>query len=344
MKPGALRLLVMHVSRRCDQTCAHCSIWRAADRGRGELQLSERLDVIREARSLGARSVLFTGGEPLLCDHIEALARAARDLGLTVQIATNGMGIGRASSWMAEAVDEIYLSLEGPQKIHDAVRGRGMFQRLADSLAPLTSHRPRPRLIGRSVIAAGNAGSIDATVSAARRLGLDALSFLAIDVASDAFGGEPESRWRLRPSAREVAEMLEAIGRLSATGELESFVLEDERKLGMMARDFLTEPSARAAPRCNAPEWSSVVEADGGIRPCFFQPVVAASGNAGIGPVRESSAYKAALRSLGEGNPTCASCVCPKHIPVGMEALTSRIAAVLRRVRPEKAHPAGSPA
>jgi|CXWL01.1.fsa_nt_gi MoaA/NifB/PqqE/SkfB family radical SAM enzyme len=344
MRPGTLRLLVMHVSRRCDQTCSHCSIWQGAARGRGELQLPERLDIIRQARSLGARSVLFTGGEPLLCDHIERLARSARDLGLTVQIAANGLGLGRASSWLAEAVDEVYVSLEGPERIHDAVRGGGMFKRLGDGLALLVSRRPRPRLIGRCVIAAGNAGSIEATVGAARGLGLDALSFLAVDMTSGAFGGEPESRRALRPSAADVAEMLEDIGRLSAAGDLESFVLEDERKLGMMARDLLLEPAVRTAPRCNAPEWSSVVEADGGIRPCFFQPAVVASPNAGIGAVRGSSTYKSVLRRLGAGNPICASCVCPKHVPAGMEALTARIAAVLRRARPEKAHAAGSAA
>lgn len=334
----------MHVSRRCDQTCAHCSIWRGARSARGELQLKERLDIIREAHSLGARSVLFTGGEPLLCAHIETLARTARDLGLTVQLATNGLGVGRASEWLAEVVDEVYVSIEGPEEVHDRVRGPGMFKRLADSLAELAARHRRPRLVGRCVIAAGNAGLIEATVGAARRLGLDALSFLPVDVESDAFGGEPESRRPLRPSVREVTAVLEAIERLSLSGELESFVLEDERKLGMMARDFLLEPAVRTAPRCNAPEWSSVVDADGGIRPCFFQPAVAAAPNAGIGAVRMSSPYLETLGGLGEGNRICATCVCPKHVRAGFESVTARIASVLRRVRPGKTHPAGSPA
>lgn len=344
MRPRGLRLLVMHVSRRCDQSCAHCSIWRGAERSRDELQLSERLDIIREARALGARSALFTGGEPLLCDHIETLVRAARDLGLAVQIATNGLGLGRASSWLAESVDEVYVSLEGPEMIHDAVRGPLMFKRLGESITQLVSRRPRPRLIGRCVIAAGNAASLEATVAAARGLGLDAISFLAVDVSTGAFGGEPAARRPLRPSAQKVAEMLAAIGRLSARGELGSFVLEDERKLGMMARDFLLEPAVRTAPRCNAPEWSSVVEADGGVRPCFFQPTVAATPDARIGAVRASSAYTAALRHLGDGNAVCASCVCPKHIPLGMESVTARIASVLRRVGPGATRRAESPA
>lgn len=342
MKPGALRLLVLHVSRRCDQACAHCSVWRGADRGRGDLDLPKRLEILREARSLGARSVLFTGGEPLLCDHLETLARSARGLQLSVQIATNGLGLGRAAGWLADVVDEVYVSLEGPETIHDAVRGRGMFKRLADNLAALASRRPRPRLIGRSVIAAGNAGAIEGTVAAARRLGLDGLSFLRVDVTSDAFGGAPESRRPLEPSAREVAEMGEAIARLQAAGELASFVLEDERKLGMMARDFVREPARRTAPKCNAPEWSSVVEADGALRPCFFQPAVRGEGNAGIAAVRESAAYAEALRGLGEGNLTCAACVCPKHVPRGMDALTARIAAVVGRARARDPRRAGS--
>ena len=88
MAPRDLRLLVMHVSSRCDQACAHCSIWKT--KGKGEALGSEdRLRVLSEARSLGAQSVLFTGGEPFLCDHLEALCIAARRLGLSVQIATD---------------------------------------------------------------------------------------------------------------------------------------------------------------------------------------------------------------------------------------------------------------
>ncbi len=330
MRPRGLRLLIMHVSTRCDQACAHCSIWRSNRQSGDALGLEERLGLIAEARSLGARAILFTGGEPLLCDHIESLAGAAHGLGLSVQIATNGLGLLRAASWLGGVVDEVYVSVEGPEPIHDSIRGASMFARLRASIAAVRSLPRRPRLVGRSVISSRNAAVLDATANAARSLGLDGISFLAADSTSDAFGGEPASRQFLRPGAAEIAAMREAILRLAAAGELGRFVSEDARKLTSMAADFMKGDAARRAPACNAPEWSSVVEADGALRPCFFQPKVSKVGRGGsLATARRSTAYASALHGLGPGHPICAACVCPKHAAAGLGAVRDRVRAVL---------------
>jgi len=332
MKPRDLRLLIMHVSTRCDQTCAHCSIWRSNGRAAVSLSLEARLDLIAEAKSMGARAILFTGGEPLLCDHIEALARGARGLGLSVQIATNGLGLGRSMSWLAETVEELYVSIEGPAAVHDTIRGDSMFSRLETSLSGFRGLAKRPRLIGRSVISSRNAALLDQTVAAARSLGLDGVSFLAADSTSEAFGGDPASREFLRPNETDVAAMLAAISRLDSSGDLAGFVVEDARKLTWMAADFLARAGSRAAPPCDAPEWSSVVEADGGLRPCFFQPKTGAVGpGLSLSSARRSQGYANALRNLGPKNPTCAACVCPKQISRGGFALADRVRAVLTR-------------
>lgn len=55
-----------------------------------------------------------------------------------------------------------------------------------------------------------------------------------------------------------------------------------------------------------------VVEADGSVRPCFFQPVVGRADAAGIEVFRRSEGFSEALRGLGPANSTCAACVCPK--------------------------------
>jgi MoaA/NifB/PqqE/SkfB family radical SAM enzyme len=331
MKPRELRLLIMHVSTRCDQTCAHCSIWKSNGGSRDSLGREERLALLREARSLGARGVLFTGGEPLLCDHIESLARAAAGLGLSVQIATNGLGLERAASWL-DAVDEVYVSVEGPEAVHDSIRGASMFSRLQASLRAVRALQRRPRLIGRSVISGRNAALLDQTVAAARTLGLDGISFLGADVTSEAFGGDPSARRFLRPTAAEVAAMLRAISRLEPTGDLGGFVIEDARKLAWMAADFLADADGRRAPACNAPEWSSVVEADGALRPCFFQKAVSrVGGGVPLSAGRDAAAYRAALGDLGVGNAICGGCVCPKHVPFGVSRVAQRVRAVVGR-------------
>jgi hypothetical protein len=175
-------------------------------------------------------------------------------------------------------------------------------------------------------------------VAAARALGLDEVSFLAADSTSDAFGGDPRARVFLRPSEADVAAMVAAISRLEAAGDLGGFVTEDARKLTWMAADFLAPAGSGHAPACNAPEWSSVVEADGALRPCFFQPRTGAVGRgSSLSLARESDSYAAALRGLGPRNPICSACVCPKQVSSGARAIADRVRAVLTRA-------AGAPA
>ncbi len=331
MKPRNLRLLVMHVSTRCDQTCAHCSIWKGNGQIQGDLDLTAREAIIREAHSLGARSILFTGGEPLLCDHLEALARLACDLGLTVQIASNGLGLARAAPWLSRVVHEVYLSLDGPAAIHDGLRGAGMFARLKSAALTVASMPRRPRLVARSVISRHNAPAIEATVAAARNARFDAISFLPIDTTSDAFGGEPQDRGRHALSTDDVFALRLAIGRLAQTGELGGYVVEDERKLLEMARFLGEAPGLHGAPPCNAPEWSSVVLADGSVRPCFFQPPVPRARGASLREAREGVEYRRSLQGLGRGNATCASCVCPKHLGNRASTIALRVRSLLGR-------------
>ncbi|MBK5257238.1 MAG: radical SAM protein [Vicinamibacteria bacterium] len=332
MRPRELRVLILHASSRCDQACGHCSIWKPKAGG-PELGVGARLAIIQEAHSLGARAVLFTGGEPLLCDHLETLSRTAHDLGLSVQIATNGLGLARATAWIGGVVDEVYVSLEGPEGIHDSVRGLGMFARLAASLAAVEALPLRPRLVGRSVLSAANVSQIEETVGAARSLGLDAISFLPVDVTSQAFGGDPARRENLRPDGPAIAAMRGAVIRLDTAGDLGNYVVEDLRKLTSLADGLVSGTARQEAPACNAPEWSSVVEADGAVRPCFFQPKVAAESSVSIGEIRRSEAYAQALRALGPENPTCAACACPKYQSEGL--VSSWVGEALRRATPK---------
>jgi MoaA/NifB/PqqE/SkfB family radical SAM enzyme len=343
MTPRRLRLLVMHVSSRCDQACAHCSIWKGNATAPSDWGVEKRLAAIQEAQTIGARAVLFTGGEPLLCDHIETLVRGARGLALTVQIATNGLGLQRSAAWVASLVDELYISLDGPEDVHDAIRGRGMFARLRDSLRTLAHLAVRPRLIARSVVSERNADEIESTVAAARQLEFDALSFLPVDLTSDAFGGPGSDRAELRPTAAQIDGLRQAIDRMQAARLLGGFVIEDAAKLGALVARLDSGARPAPAPECNAPEWSTVVEADGAIRPCFFQPAIG-NADSGLASSRLSAGYVASLRGLGEGNRICVSCVCPKYVPHGFDLLRRRVGRALGRALPHAVLGAGSPA
>jgi radical SAM protein with 4Fe4S-binding SPASM domain len=66
----------------------------------------------------------FTGGEPLMREDLEELAAYARDLGLRVNLITNGSLATRerAASLKASGIDSAQVSLESPDaRVHDAL-------------------------------------------------------------------------------------------------------------------------------------------------------------------------------------------------------------------------------
>jgi MoaA/NifB/PqqE/SkfB family radical SAM enzyme len=319
-RAGRLRLLILAVSDRCDQRCVHCDIWRG-HQGGTSLTRSQRLAVVEEALAAGAREALLTGGEPLLSEDLWAVSERLRRGGAKLMLATNGMLLGQYATLVARLFDEVYVSLDGGEPVtHDRLRGASAFARLSTGLLALRRLSPRPRLVARSVLHAGNLDEVEEIVSGARLLGFDHVSFLPLDATSDAFGGKPETRASLVPAAPELRRFEEAIARLEACGTLGAgFVLEPADKLRRIAAYLRAGAGeqAFARPECDAPSWSMVVEADGLVRPCFFHAPVGDAQD-GLRTLRDSPAYRAALAHIEGANPTCERCVCPKRRRPGL--------------------------
>jgi len=79
-----------HVTYECNLNCIHCY----ANAGRGatleQLSTGEALRLIQEVAELGAKAIVFTGGEPLMrCDILD-LIEYTSDIGLKPILATNG--------------------------------------------------------------------------------------------------------------------------------------------------------------------------------------------------------------------------------------------------------------
>src|SRR5215213_2726321 len=96
--------------------------------------------VIGEAReSIGARTVMFTGGETTLHPRFREVIEAVGAEGLTCSFVTNGWHFERV--WPAIAanratVTHVAFSLDGPtRETHDRWRGEGSFVRLVRAIA-----------------------------------------------------------------------------------------------------------------------------------------------------------------------------------------------------------------
>ena len=133
---------------------------------------------------------------------------------------------------------------------------------------------------------------------AAREIGLDSSSVLAVDVSTEAFnrpGGWDGERVREVALQRHelplLAAELDAMERDCATEFATGYIAEGPDKLRRLHQYFaaLLGEGDFDPPDCNAPWVSAVIETDGTVRPCFVQPP--------LGNIREAESLDAIINS-----------------------------------------------
>ena len=133
--------LRVSLTDRCNLRCSYCMPAEGLDWLPGEhlLRLEELTRLINIAVTrLGITSVRFTGGEPLLSRHLEAVIAAAASLRPRPEISltTNGVGLARRAVGLAQAgLDRVNVSMDSVNRERFAAITRR--DRLADVLAGL---------------------------------------------------------------------------------------------------------------------------------------------------------------------------------------------------------------
>ena len=134
--------LIVELTNVCNLHCSYCLRDEDALYHSGANYFSVELlrRVVREAReSIGARVVMFTGGETTLHPRFRDVVEAVGAEGLTCSFVTNGWHFERV--WPAVAanragVSHVSFSLDGPtRETHDRWRGEGSFVRLVRAFA-----------------------------------------------------------------------------------------------------------------------------------------------------------------------------------------------------------------
>jgi radical SAM protein with 4Fe4S-binding SPASM domain len=129
----------LHVTARCQLECIHCYAASGPKASAaGELSAEHWRRIVDDIARAGGRSVLFTGGEPLIRPDCASLMRHAADGGLEVTLFTNGLLVGRYLGDFAGAATLVQVSLNGPDEAsNDSIRGPGTFRKVMRAIALL---------------------------------------------------------------------------------------------------------------------------------------------------------------------------------------------------------------
>jgi MoaA/NifB/PqqE/SkfB family radical SAM enzyme len=293
-----LPILILFPHSRCNCRCLMCDIWRTTDRR--ELGAEDVARWLGEWRGLGVRRVLLSGGEALLHARLWELCDHLRAAGIGVTILSTGLLLRRHAAELVARCDDVVVSLDGPQPVHDLIRNiPRAYERLADGVAAVKAADARVSVTARCTVQRANFRELRATVAAAHELGLDRISFLAADVSSEAFNrpggwdGERAAEVALREEDLPLLDAeIDALERERAQDFAAGYIAESPLKLRRRLSRYFAALLGRGEffPNdCNAPWVSSVIESDGTVRPCFFQPP--------LGNIYQSGSLAAILNS-----------------------------------------------
>jgi radical SAM protein with 4Fe4S-binding SPASM domain len=267
-----LPLVTLYLTERCNSRCVSCDYWQ---HGRLDLDLAAVRRLLPEFEQLQTRTVLLSGGEPLLHPEWAQIAALLRSQGLSTWLLTSGLALAKHAQRAAQLFDAITVSLDGScAPTYAAIRGLDAFDKVCEGIRAAVAAGASVGL--RCTVQRRNYRELVSLVQLAHRIGARQISFLAVDVANgQAFGRQQNFVSDLALQTADLPlfeQLLTALECEHADDFRSGFIAESPHKLRRVLQYFAAGCGYGAYPpvRCNAPEFSAVVDARGQVQPCFF--------------------------------------------------------------------------
>ncbi|GGD85328.1 pyrroloquinoline quinone biosynthesis protein PqqE [Caballeronia grimmiae] len=248
--------LLAELTYRCPLHCVFCyNPVNYTDHSR-ELDTAQWLDVLRQARALGAAQLGFSGGEPLLRDDLETLVGEARKLGFYTNLITSGIGLTdkRLTALKDAGLDHIQLSFQdSTQELNDFLSSTKTFD-LKKRVAGLIKAHDFPMVLN-CVLHRYNLPHIGRIIDMALAMGAEYLEL----ANTQYYGWAHANRAQLMPTAEQLQEA-------------EAVVERYRKEIGDKCKIFFVVPDyyERRPKRCMN-GWGSVflgIAPDGAALPC----------------------------------------------------------------------------
>jgi len=174
-----------HITERCNLRCLHCY---QQERRPGELSFATIKETISEAADMvrnwedayGIRlsmSYNISGGEPFLRADLFDILEEITHTGADIYILSNGTMINKkiAAKLARLGIKGVQVSIEGPEKVHDQIRGEGSFKASVAGVRALLDASVNVTL--NATLSTVNAGYFKEMLDLAKFLGVQRLGF-----------------------------------------------------------------------------------------------------------------------------------------------------------------------
>lgn len=191
----APELLTVMVTDRCNLSCRYCHYANTDQSGYHLNQVRDLSPALFRKlidETPGRPIVGFTGGEPLLHPHIGELIAYAKKKKHVCTLTTNGWFLAERGQEISEAgLDILVVSVDGPEEIHNAVRGKNSFARLRAGIEFMQGLADRPALLVSTAISDINFDQLIHAYQMARDWQVDGLNiqhlWMQTDEMTDSF-------------------------------------------------------------------------------------------------------------------------------------------------------------
>ena len=321
---SALPIVILMPHSACNCRCVMCDIWKD-NKNLKQLTAGDVSGLLGALKKYGTQQVLMSGGEALLNPNFFRLCEMLKREGMRVSLLTTGLAIKQHAGQLLKWVDDLIVSLDGDELLHNTIRNvPHAFQKLKEGVQYIKTLNPDYRITARTVIHRLNFAQWQAIIDEARAMQLDQVSFLPADVSSHAFNRQvawSELRQdELLIGEEELPVLQDVISRIIVTNKeafRNGFIAESPLKIQQIHQYYSAFYGGIPFPykKCNAPWVSTVIEADGNVRPCFFHDVIGNIRDTPLDAIINSKKAIAFRRSLDMGaDVTCIKCVCALNL------------------------------
>ncbi|MCX6803740.1 MAG: radical SAM protein [Candidatus Diapherotrites archaeon] len=124
----------LDITQQCNLVCSHCY----KDSGKNtkkELSTQEIFEIIDEAAEAGIFCLFISGGEATCRQDLFEIVNYANNKGIRSTLTTNGVyGKDILDKIVSANFLRVQISLDGPKKVHDGIRGKGNFDKSVESI------------------------------------------------------------------------------------------------------------------------------------------------------------------------------------------------------------------
>ena len=323
----SLPIVILMPHSACNCRCIMCDIWKG-NQNLQQLQEGDISALLSTLKKLGTKRVLMSGGEALLNNNFFKLCEILQKESIRITLLSTGLTLKKNAADLVRWVDDIIVSLDGDETTHDTIRNiNGAFKKLQEGIQQIRCLSPGYSIKSRTVIHRLNFEKWIAIINTAKMLGINQVSFLPADVSSHAFNRQQTwdiaRQQEILPREKELSELQIIIDWITENYHTEwapGFIAEQPGKLQQIHDYYAAFYNKNPFPykKCNAPWVSTVVEADGTVRPCFFHEAMGNIHTASLDTILNSEAAIGFRKNLDVStNSTCIKCVCSLNLPPG---------------------------